>query len=264
MKLACSGVAVTYRSNGNAVEAIRDISFRAGDREFLAVVGPSGCGKTTLLRVLAGLLPPTSGDVRRTPAPDDPSDRVLMVFQEHNLFPWMTVLQNAAFGLEMQRAPKAGRERRALEVLRRFGLEGREQAYPHELSVGMKQRVAVIRSFLSEPAVLLMDEPFGGLDVQTRLELQRELLSLWEQSHRTIVFVTHDVGEALLLSDRVLVLSAQPSIVAAEFTVPFPRPRSGAVIWDPEFISLSHRICVELGMEPPPSAAPVAGGADAR
>jgi NitT/TauT family transport system ATP-binding protein len=251
MKLKCSQISVTYRSNGSGVRAIEDISFQLEHGEFLAVVGPSGCGKTTLLRVLAGLLKPDRGTVTAEAHHAGETNRALLVFQENNLFPWMTVLENAVFGLEMQGVGSRERESRALAVLHRFGLRGRERAYPHQLSVGMKQRVAVIRSFLCEPAVLLMDEHFSALDVQTRLELQQELLALWEQQQRqTVVFVTHDVGEALLLGDRILLLSPQPSTVAAEFVAPFPRPRKAAIVWDAEFLRLKRLISEELGAAP--------------
>lgn len=169
MRLQCSNVSVLFRGESDAVEALRDLSFATEDGEFLAVIGPSGCGKTTLLRVLAKLLPPSEGKIEYGPGPGGREGRIALVFQEDGLFPWMTVLDNAVFGLEVRGVPKREREAKAWEFLRRFGLKGRARAYPHQLSVGMKQRVAVIRSFLTEPALLLMDEPFAALDAQTRL-----------------------------------------------------------------------------------------------
>ncbi|MBM3745379.1 MAG: ABC transporter ATP-binding protein [Acidobacteria bacterium] len=237
---------VTYTANGTSVCALADVSFETREREFLAVVGPSGCGKTTLLRVLAGLQEPTGGVVERITLPGDQAQRALLVFQENSLFPWMTVLENAAFGLEMQAVGRREREGRARAMLERFGLAGRERAYPHQLSVGMKQRVAVIRSFLSEPSLLLMDEPFAAADAQTRAGLQQELLAIWEQEHRSVIFVTHDVDEAILLSDRILVLSAQPGAVVAEFRVPFPRPRETTVTLDEQLLALKRRIWAKL------------------
>ena len=248
MRLRCSDLGVTFESNGSRIEALRAVSFETRQAEFLSIVGPSGCGKTTLLRTLAGLVKPALGLVERLPCTTDHSDRLLLVFQESSLFPWMNVLQNAAFGLEMQGVRKEEREERARELLVRLGLAGRERAYPQELSLGMKQRVAVIRCFLSDPAVMLMDEPFAALDAQTRLALQRELLALWEQNHRTVVFVTHDVDEALLLSDRILVLSPQPGTVVADFEVPFARPRDPAIEMSDDFLHLKRRVSAQLGM----------------
>ena len=247
VSLNCRHVGVDYPAVGGVVHALRDVTFETRAGEFLSVVGPSGCGKTTLLRVLAALIQPTRGRVER-PVHLNGKNRTLIVFQEHGLFPWMTVIENAAFGLEMQGVGKGERESRALELLHRYGFRGRERAYPHQLSLGMKQRVAVIRCFLSDPPVMLMDEPFAALDCQTRLTLQQELLELWEQTHKTVVFVTHDMDEALLLSDRVLVLSAQPGTVRAEFAVPFPRPRTAELTLEEEFLSLKRRIARELGM----------------
>jgi NitT/TauT family transport system ATP-binding protein len=260
MRLRCRNLWVSFRSDGREVPVLRDLAFEAGQGEFLTVVGPSGCGKTTLLRTIAGLIRPQVGEVQRIITAADTNQQVLLVFQEDNLFPWMTALENAAFGLEMQGVAKAERERRAGELLRRYGMAGRERAYPHELSLGMKQRVAVIRCFLSDPAVLLMDEPFGALDVQTRLKLQQELLDLWEQNHKTVVFVTHDCEEAVLLSDRVLVLSPQPARLIAEVRIPFPRPRAPELTLEGDFLTLKREIARKLGMVGAPRlAAPGAG-----
>jgi ABC-type nitrate/sulfonate/bicarbonate transport system ATPase subunit len=241
-QLRCRGACVSYAGNGGKVEALRNISLETGRNEFLSILGPSGCGKTTLLRVLAGLVVPQQGTVERISPQAAASGRILLVRQENSLFPWMTVLENAAFGMEVQGVDRKDRNARAMHSLARFGLAGRERDYPRELSLGMKQRVAVIRSFLSEPAVLLMDEPFAALDCQTRMALHADLLELWEQDHRTVVFVTHDVEEAVLLSDRILVLSPQPGTIIAEFSVPFPRPRSVRLALDDEFLSLKRRI----------------------
>jgi NitT/TauT family transport system ATP-binding protein len=249
MRLRCSHLGVGFESLQGSVCALRDLSFETREREFLALVGPSGCGKTTLLRVLAGAVAPTEGEIERIPSAADRNQDVLLVSQEHSLFPWMTMIENAAFGCEMQRVPRREREARAIELLHRLGFAGRERAYPHELSLGMKQRVAVARCFLSDPAVMLMDEPFAALDCQTRLMLQQELLDLWEQSHKTVVFVTHDVEEAVLLSDRILVLSRQPGHVVAEFPVQFPRPRATAVTMTEGFLFLKKRVAGALGMK---------------
>ena len=247
MRLRCSKLGVSFKANGQTVHALREVSFETRDGEFLSIFGPSGCGKTTLLRTLAGLIHPDEGTIEHGAVAGGPR-RTLLVFQEDGLFPWMTVLQNAAFGLEMQGVGKTEREARANELLSRFGLAGRERAYPHQLSVGMKQRVAVIRSFLSDPGMLLMDEPFAALDAQTRLTLQQELLALWEQNHRNVVFVTHDVDEAILLGDRILVMSSQPGAVIAQYAVPFSRPRSPAVALEADFLALKRELYGKLGM----------------
>jgi len=250
MRVRCASVGVTYAANGTSVCALADVSFETREREFLAVVGPSGCGKTTLLRVLAGLQQPTGGGVERIALPGDQAQRALLVFQENSLFPWMTVLENAAFGLEMQGVRRREREGRALAMLERFGLAGRERAYPHQLSVGQKQRVAVIRSFLSEPSLLLLDEPFAAADAQTRAGLQQELLAIWEQEHRSVIFVTHDVDEAILLSDRILVMSPQPGTILREFEAPFERPRRPELVLEEDFLKLKRRIWLCLGAQP--------------
>jgi NitT/TauT family transport system ATP-binding protein len=246
MRLRCSQIELSYQSPRGAVGALHDLSFESREGEFLSLVGTSGCGKTTLLRLLAGSVDADSGTLERIPSEGDASQSVLLVSQEHNLFPWMSTLDNAAFGLEMQGVPKNEREARARALLDRLGFAGREHAWPHELSLGMKQRVAVARCFLSNPAVMLMDEPFAALDCQTRMLLQRELLELWEQDQKTVVFVTHDVDEAILLSDRILVLSEAPARVIAEYEVPLPRPRVSTLEATEETLDLKRRIYVSL------------------
>ena len=225
MRLRCSRLQVTFPTSNGSVPALRDLTFDSREGEFLTFVGPSGCGKTTLLRVLANLLAPDAGEFERIQGSHDDNPSVLLVSQEHNLFPWMTASANAAFGLEMQGVPRAQREARAGELLARLGCASKGHAYPCQLSMGMKQRVAVARCFLSDPAMMLMDEPFAALDCQTRAVLQQELLDLWEQDRKSVVFVTHDVEEAILLSDRILVLSEGPGAVVAEYEVPARRPR---------------------------------------
>ena len=248
MRLRCTNVSVSFPSDRKTVHALRDVSFEMRSGEFLGIIGPSGCGKTTLLRVLAGLVKPSQGALESGGAGANGKQRTLMVFQENGLFPWMTVLQNACFGLEMQGVGRRDREQRAKGLLDRYGLSGRESSYPHQLSVGMKQRVAVIRSFVSDPALLLMDEPFAALDAQTRMTLQQELLSLWEQEHKSVIFVTHDVDEVILLSDRILVLSPQPGTVVAEVGVPFARPRSPESALSEEVLVLKRRLLGLLGL----------------
>jgi NitT/TauT family transport system ATP-binding protein len=242
MQLTVSHLTVAFGEGADQVQAIDDVSFETREAEFLTIIGPSGCGKSTLLRTIAGLVPARAGTVCKRPAPADRNEHILLVFQEDSVFPWLTVVENAAFGLKMQGVPRAEREQRALALLDRFGLGGREDAYPHQLSPGMKQRVAVIRCFLSNPAIMLMDEPFGALDAQTRLALQQELLALWEQSHQTVIFVTHDIEEALLLSDRILVLKGPPATIVDELDVPFGRPREMSLPIEERFLNLKRHI----------------------
>jgi len=242
MRVTCSELCVEFESAEGTVGALYNVTFETCPGEFLSIVGPSGSGKTTLLRVIAGLLRPQRGHVHC-------AERPLLVFQENNLFPWMTVLENSAFGLEMAGVPKRKRHALAEELLERFGIAGWEHSYPHQLSLGMKQRVAVIRAFLSNPSLLLMDEPFSALDVQTRMVLQQELLSLWEQSHQSVIFVTHDVDEAILLSDHVLVMGQRPGTIVAEFSIGFARPRHTSLTLEPEFVALKRRVWEKLGME---------------
>jgi len=246
MRLRCSQLQVAFPSSNGSVPALRGLTFDSHDGEFLTFVGPSGCGKTTLLRVMAGLLNPAAGEVERIPGPDDGNHSILLVSQEHNLFPWMTASANAAFGLEMQGVPRREREERARAILEKLGCAGKERAYPAQLSMGMKQRVAVARCFLSDPAVMLMDEPFAALDCQTRMVLQRELLELWEQDRKSVVFVTHDVDEAILLSDRILVLSEGPGRVVAEYEVPASRPRQALLEMNGELWELKRNILESL------------------
>jgi NitT/TauT family transport system ATP-binding protein len=248
MILRCSNLDVVFGSDNGDISALRNVSLEIAEREFVSIVGPSGCGKTTLLRVLAKLIDPTAGAVEYVTDATGIVGPVLLVFQEDNLFPWMNVLQNAAFGLMMQGVEREVREQQTGELLRAFGLQGREQAYPKELSVGMKQRVAITRAFVSQPAVLLMDEPFAAVDYQTRLRLQQELLALWEKHRSTVIFVTHDVDEAILLSDRILVLSQQPGTVIAETRVPFERPRTHELALQKGFLELKRDIARQLGL----------------
>ena len=242
MKVCCADLCVSFKDGSHRIQALKNLNFDCADGEFLSILGPSGCGKTTLLRIMAGFISPDSGRLERFSSPSNGNGRALLVFQEDSLFPWMTVLQNAAFGLEMQGVPKQIREARAGELLHRMGVSGREHSYPHQLSLGMKQRVAVIRCFLSKPGLMLMDEPFCSLDAQMRFTLQQELLTLWDQDRSSVIFVTHDVEEALLLSDRILVLSAQPGTIVGEVPVEIPRPRSAETTLTEEFLLLKRRI----------------------
>ncbi len=227
--------------------AVKDLNLLVKDDEFVCLLGPSGCGKTTVLRLIAGLEKPTSGELYENgsritgPGPDRG-----MVFQEFALFPWRTVIKNVEFGLELRDLSKKERRKKALEYIDLVNLEGFEDSYPHELSGGMKQRVGIARALANEPDVLLMDEPFGSLDAQTRNIMQRELLRIWEKTSKTVIFVTHSVDEALFLSDRVIVLTARPASVKKEFKIDLPRPRDRA---GKDFARIRHEILGEVEEE---------------
>ena len=226
-----------------ATTALHDISFTTHRREFLCVVGPSGCGKSTLVRILAGLEEHTSGDVllEGKPVVEPGRDRG-MVFQGYTLFPWLTVKKNVMFGLEVNGQGKHEAEQQALQWLQLIGLEKFADAYPHQLSGGMKQRVAIVRALANQPRILLMDEPFGALDAQTRCRMQAHLLEIWRKIDITIVFITHDLDEAIFLADRILVLSAHPGEVQELIEVPVPRPRSAPQLISPEFLATKARL----------------------
>ena len=221
----CDNVGHTFFGERGQVEALRDVSFSVGVNEFVSIVGPSGCGKSTLLRIIAGLEAPTSGSVRFSEAEGERGMRGGLVVQENGTFPWMTVAENVAFGLKLGGVDRDEWRKRALLFLERVGLEGFVDHYPHELSVGMRQRLGIGRAVVMDAHLLLMDEPFGALDAQTRRHMQNELLSIWAADRRTVLFVTHDIEEAALLSDRVLVMSARPGTIIEDMQVPLSRPR---------------------------------------
>ena len=220
-------VSLSYDTPAGRIDAVRAASFGAAAGEFLCLVGPSGCGKTTLLNMIAGFLSPSEGEILigGKPVTGQGFDRGI-VFQEFaQLFPWRTALENVAFGLEMKDVPKAERNRIALEQLRLVKLEKFANSYPHHLSGGMQQRVAIARALAYNPGVLLMDEPFAALDALTRDDMQRLLADVWRETKKTVVYVTHNVAEAVYLADRVIVMSAHPGRVRAVVPVDLPRPR---------------------------------------
>jgi NitT/TauT family transport system ATP-binding protein len=221
----CHEVSCAFESKRGSVTALDGVSFTLAPSEFVCVVGPSGCGKSTLLRIIAGLIPPTTGRVAFEGGLPAGRLRGGLVAQENGTFPWMTVLDNVAFGLEMLGMAKAPRRELARQFLDRVGLGQFAGHYPHELSVGMRQRVGIGRAFVSQAPVLLMDEPFGALDAQTRWVLQGELLRIWNADRKLVVFVTHDVEEAVLLADRVLVMTGRPGRIREEIRIPIERPR---------------------------------------
>ena len=221
----CDQVGCEFPSKRGSVMALEGVSFSTRATEFVCVVGPSGCGKSTLLRVIAGLIQPTAGTVRFDGEIAAGHLRGGLVVQENGTFPWMTVVDNVAFGLEMAGMARGERRERARAFLERVGLAQFAGHYPHELSVGMKQRVAIGRAFVSDAPLLLMDEPFGSLDAQTRWVLQAELLRVWSTDRKLVIFVTHDVEEAILLGDRVLVMTGRPGRIREEIRIPLERPR---------------------------------------
>ncbi len=227
MTLVLENLSKSFAVEGKTeVEALSHLNLQVNDGEFVSILGPSGCGKTTLLRIIAGLDRASGGKILLNGNPIvGPCPRMAMIFQEYSLYPWKTVIDNIAFGLEVKGVEKEGRRKKARELLELVGLCDFANNYPYELSGGMRQRVAVARALAVDPQILLMDEPFGALDAQTRNMLQRELLEIWEKTRKTVVFVTHSVDEAVFLSDRVIVLTARPGTIKESVSIDLPRPR---------------------------------------
>jgi NitT/TauT family transport system ATP-binding protein len=245
-------------ANGET-DALRDVSFQVHRREFVCVIGPSGCGKSTLIRILAGLETPTAGQVLLDGKPIKGAGRERgMVFQGYSLFPWLTVKRNVMFGPEMGGSSKTMAESHAREWLGLVGLTQFADAYPHELSGGMRQRVAIARALVNEPRVMLMDEPFGALDAQTRSTMQAHLLDIWRNLDITVFFITHDLDEAIFLADRILVLKAHPGELQEIIEVPVPHPRSTSQFGSPEFRATKARLEALIH---PPVAVQAHGGA---
>lgn len=244
-KIVAEGARKVFPSAGEAVVAIDELSLTVPEGEFLSIVGPSGCGKTTFLRALAGLERLSSGRLEIAQAdPTRPLNSV--VFQEYGIFPWKTVRQNVAFGLQMRGIGRRERDERARQWIERVGLRDFTDAYPHELSGGMKQRVSIARALANDPEVLLMDEPLGALDAQTRAVMQEEFLHLWEWDQKTVVYITHSIDEAVFLSDRVVVMTAHPGRSKAIHDIDLPRPRSWDQTGSTQFSELRLRIWEDL------------------
>ena len=246
-KLEIRNLTKTFSTEEGEMGALEDISIEVKPAEFLCIIGPSGCGKTTLLRMIAGLDHPSSGGIIldgkevKGPSPDRG-----MVFQEFSLFPWRTVLKNVEFGLEIKGVGDKARGEIAEKYIELVGLQGFENHYPYELSGGMKQRVAIARALATEPSILLMDEPFGSVDAQTRNVLQEELLEIWKRTKKTVLFVTHSVDEAVYLADRVAVMSARPGCLVKCLDIDIPRPRKRTSLEVNEF---REKLLMLLGLE---------------
>ncbi len=233
---------VIFSDASGVVHALRDLTFSLKKNDFVCLIGPSGSGKSTLLRVLAGLIQPTRGECEfksKHPA-------VGLVFQKANLMPWRRVLENVSLPLELEKIPPEAIKRRAQELIRLVGLEGFESAYPRDLSGGMAQRVAIARSLMQDPDLLLLDEPFGSLDALTRERMGDELLHIWQARRKTVLMVTHSISEAIYLSDRVLVLSPRPGRIDLQLEVNLPRPRTPDMRYLPEFSALSQELRASL------------------
>jgi NitT/TauT family transport system ATP-binding protein len=235
---------------GKVTLALRDFSLQVREGEFCAIVGPTGCGKSTTLGMITGLNPPSSGSVKvfgKSVSGIDP--QIGFVFQADAVFPWKDVLENVACGPIFRGLDPSAARDKAADWVRRVGLAGFEHHYPHQLSGGMRKRVALAQTFINEPAILLMDEPFSALDVQTRAMMQEELLGLWSERKASVVFVTHDIDEAITLADRVVVLTKGPGSVKSVYDIPLPRPRATEARYTPEFIDLSRQIWADLKAE---------------
>jgi ABC-type nitrate/sulfonate/bicarbonate transport system ATPase subunit len=243
MKLRAEQLCAAFERDSKSVSVLEDITFDISDGEFICIVGRSGCGKSTLLNVLAGFLAPTSGSVIIDGEPvHGPDPRRILVFQEHGVFPWLTVEGNIGFGLS--KLPRAEREHRVAHYVQMIGLQGFERTYPSDLSGGMKQRLQVARALAVNPDILYLDEAFGALDSITRLTMRKELLRIWQTERRTIIFVTHDIDEAVQLADRVVVLSSNPARIEDILTIDIRRPRN---ISSPHYLELRDKLLEQIG-----------------
>lgn len=252
-KISFSNVRKLYDGRGRAGEktlALDSLNLDIGDAEIVSIVGPTGCGKSTALNMVAGFEEASSGTVSvEGQSVYEPGPNRAVVFQHPSLFPWLTVLGNVCLGVKCRGVPQAEYEPRAMQLLAEVGLKGFERHYPYQLSGGMQQRVQIARALIGEPHVLLMDEPFGALDYQTRLLMQKLLLSLWEHFRPTIFFITHDVGEAIFISDRVIVMSRRPGRVKLVVEVKAPKPRNYEFLSSPEFMALQGELVVAVQNE---------------
>jgi len=242
-RIDCRNVGVVFGSGNARTEAVKDVSLTVEPHEFVSLIGPSGCGKSSLLSIAAGFAKPTRGTVTLDGVLiKKPGAERGVVFQQYSLFPWLRVRENVEFGLKMAGVSRAKREGTARTLLGLAGLLTFENHYPDQLSGGMKQRIGIVRALAANPRVLLMDEPFGALDTQTRTVMQEILTNMWQRFRLSVLFITHDIEEAVFLSDRIYVMTARPGRIKTEIRVPLPRPRSAAMLDTPEFIELVHRL----------------------
>ena len=248
-KISACDVTKVYETSGGRMTAVDRFTLDVAEGEFLAIVGPSGCGKSTFLRMLAGLEDVSSGRLTIRPGADPKTPLNSVVFQEYAIFPWKTVIQNVAFGLHMRGVSEKERLQVARLWLDRVGLGKFANHYPHQISGGMKQRVSIVRALANDPEVLLMDEPLGALDAQTRVVLQEELLRIWEETRKTVVYITHSLEEAVLLGDRVVLMSAQPGRILDIYDIDIPRPRSIETMNLPAFAGYRAAIWDRLSAE---------------
>ena len=247
------GLSKSFQLDGATIEAVRDVSFGVRRGEFVALLGPSGCGKSTILNMIATLVKPTGGEILIDGKPvvaGRATPDVGYVFQRDTLFPWRTVADNIGYGLQLAGVADAERKERVAACVAQAGLQGFEQAYPSALSGGMRQRAALMRTLVVEPQILLMDEPFGALDTHTKIDMHDVLLRIWEREQQSVLFVTHDLGEALTLADRIILLSARPGRIKDEFEVDFARPRDAVKVREtPRYAELFQHIWHSLGEE---------------
>ncbi|WP_158921318.1 ABC transporter ATP-binding protein [Acidisphaera sp. S103] len=237
------GVSIQFATRGSIVQAVKSVSLTVQPNEFVSLIGPSGCGKSTLLNIVAGFAKASSGQALLDGVPiTGPGSERGVVFQQYSLFPWLTVRKNVEFGLRMSGVARGKRESSARTLLGLAGLLAFENHYPDQLSGGMKQRIGIVRALATSPQVLLMDEPFGALDTQTRTVMQEILTNMWQQFRISVLFVTHDIEEAVFLSDRIYVMTARPGRIKAEVRVPLPRPRMAAMTETPGFMELVHKL----------------------
>ena len=252
-RLSIRGVSKTFPGGRRGLpptQALQPVSLEVGDNDFITVLGPSGCGKSTLLRLVAGLETPTAGEILLDGASiAGPSADRGVVFQSYTLFPWLTVRQNICFGLREKSLPVAQQREISAHYIAQVGLRGFEDHYPKQLSGGMQQRVAIARALANDPKILLLDEPFGALDNQTRVLMQELLLGIWEQAQKTVMFVTHDIDEAIFMASRVVVMSARPGRIKAEVPIDFPHPRPYTIKTTPTFMALKARLTEEIRIE---------------
>lgn len=235
IKLSVRGVAKSFTARKTVFEAVKDVSLDVYENEFLVLLGPGQCGKSVLLNMISGLEKPTAGTIEYA----DEDEKIGFVFQKTAVFPWKTVMENVEFAPELRGVSKKERRERAKYLIDLVGLSGFENAYPKQLSGGMKQRVGIARAYCCEPDVLIMDEPFGALDAQTRYQMEEEVLRIWEKEKRTVIFVTNNIEEAVYLGDRIILLSRCPAVVKSEYTIDLPRPRNNIA---PEFLRIRENI----------------------